>query len=173
MVEGSKSIIFPVREAKEAVGRRMEAVFSPDVLGLLYPGVKVPETSEGFPVNEPPFYVAWDEIADAGSVSGAVTMGHPEVSFDLHVWLFAQHREKRVAANTAIAYADVALAALAADQTLNRTVDTAVPSITNAGTAADSSKRYMASVEIAVSCSVASACPAEIKEAVDAAIRSL
>ena len=117
--------------------------------------------------------MAWDEIADAGSVSGAVTMGHPEVSFDLHVWLFAQHREKKVAADTAIAYADVALAALAADQTLNRTVDMAVPSITNAGTAADSSKRYMASVEITVGCSVASACPAEIKEAVDAANRSL
>ena len=29
MVEGAKSIIFPAREAKEAIGRRMETVFTP------------------------------------------------------------------------------------------------------------------------------------------------
>lgn len=167
------SILMPAREAKEAIGRRLSAVFSQEVFGSLYPDVQVPRAYEGFPSNEPPFYVAWDEIVDAASVTGAVTMNQPEVEFTLHVWAFAQHVDKKTASDTALAYADVILAALAADQTLNRTVDTAVPSITNAGTAADSSKRYMASVEITVSCSVASACPAEIREAVDAANRSL
>ncbi|MEC4294043.1 hypothetical protein [Adlercreutzia shanghongiae] len=170
---GQKSILMPAREAKEAIGARMRAVFAPEVFGALYPDVQPPRTYEGFPTNEPPFYVAWDEIVDAGSVAGAVTMGHPDVEFTLHVWTFAQHVDKKTASDTALAYTDVVLAALVADQTLNRTVDTAVPSITSAGTAADSSKRYMASVEVSVRCSVASSCPAEIKEAVDAANRGM
>lgn len=165
-------MVIPAAEARDVLHKRLEAVFGEEAFGSLYPGVKAPKVTLGFPVNEPPFYVAVDEIADTVSTGGAASMGHAEVSFDLNVWLCASHKDLKTAADSLIAYEDAIFAAVLADQRLNLTVDNAFPSIRNAGTGADSSKRYVAAANVAVACTVGSCCPAQIKEIVDAANRN-
>lgn len=152
--------------ARDVLHKRLEAVFTPEVFGALYPGAKVPKVFLGFPVTEPPFYAAVDEIADAAETRGAVTMGHDEVVFTLRVWLCAQHTDLKTASDALLAYIDAVFGAIMADPQLNMSVDNSFPSIEAAGTAADSSKRYIAAASVAISCSAWSVCPASLAEAV-------
>lgn len=154
--------------AREEVQRRMQAVFAPGTFADLYPGVQAPKVFRGFPVNEPPFYAAVDEIVDSARTSGAASMGHAQYDFTVHVWLFAQHRDQVTAADTLLAYIDAVFASVLADHTLRGTVDNCFPSVETCGTAADSSKRYTAAAAIAIECAVFSQCPARLKEVVNA-----
>lgn len=155
--------------ARNVLKSRLEAVFGSEAFGSIYPEtVKVPQVFLGFPATEPPFYAAVDEIVDAASTSGGVTMGHAQVDFTLHVWLHAQHSKLETASNTLLAYIDAVFGCVMADPQLNFTVENAFPSIDSAGTAADSSKRYIAAASVAVACTVYSACPAQLKAVVDA-----
>lgn len=159
--------VLPAAAARDVLRRRLEALFAPEILGELCPGAKAPSVHMGFPANEPPFYVAVDELADEVSVEGAVSMGHPSVSFATHIWLFARHRDMRQAADTLLAYANVAIAAVIADATLDGSVDNAFPSISTAGTAVDSSNYFTAAAAVDVRCTVSSVCPARIREIVN------
>ena len=154
--------------ARDEVQRRMEAVFAPEAFGELYPGVQAPKVYRGFPVNEPPFYCAVDEIVDSARTSGAASMGHAEYRFTVHVWLFAQHSSQVTAADALLAYTDAVFASVLADHTLKGAVDNALPSVETAGTAADGSKRYTAAAAVAIECAVFSQCPAKMKEIVNA-----
>lgn len=154
--------------ARDVLRKRLEAVFTPEVFGALYPGAKVPKVFLGFPVTEPPFYAAVDEIADAAETQGAVTMGHDEVGFTLRVWLCAQHTSLQTAADTLLAYEDAVFASVMADPQLCNAVDNSSPSIESAGTAADGSKRYIAAAAVAIRCTRYSACPAALLAAVSA-----
>lgn len=160
----------PAAKARDVLHRRLEAVFASERFGELY-GAAVPKVFLGFPKNEPPFYVAVDEICDTATTDGAASMGHAEVRFSLGVWVAASHRDLKTASDAVLSYADAIFASVLADPQLNMSVDNSYPRITSAGTAADDSKRYIAAMNIAIDCSVFSACPAEIKEAVDAANR--
>ena len=153
-------------QARDVLKNRLDAVFSSGAFVEIY-GVQAPKVYQGFPVNEPPFYVAVDEIIDTATTVGAVTMGHAQVDFTLRVWAFAQHVNQETAANTLLAYVDAVFKAVCADQRLNFTVDNSFPEIETAGTAADSSKRYTAAASIAVRCGVFSQCPAELMEVVN------
>lgn len=155
--------------ARDVLRRRLEAVFSPEVFGALYPGAKAPKVFLGFPVTEPPFYAAVDEITDNAESQGAVSMGHDDVSFTLRVWLCAQHTSLQTAADTLLAYEDAVFSAVMADPQLCNAVDNSSASIESAGTAADSSKRYIAAAAVAIRCVRWSACPAEVHAAVSAA----
>lgn len=150
-------------EARDALHKRLEAVFA----AHLY-AVQEPKVYLGFPVNEPPFYVAVDEIADVAASSGAASMGHARIDFTLHVWCLARHADLKTASDTLLAYVDAVFKAVLADQRLNGTVDNSFPSIETAGTSADSSKRYTAAASVAVECSVFSQCPKELMEVVNA-----
>lgn len=153
-------------EARDVLHRRLEALFASEAFDSLYPGARAPKVCLGFPVTEPPFYAAVDEIADASATSGGVSMGHAEVDFTLHVWLYAQHTDLMTAADTLMAYVDAVFGSVMADPQLCGTVDSAFPSIETAGTAADGSRRYIAAASVAVECSVYSACPASLAEVV-------
>lgn len=155
-------------DARDVLKNRLDAVFASEAFGGLYPDVQVPKVYQGFPTNEPPFYIAVDEIIDTAASSGAASMGHARIDFTLHVWCFARHTSQETAANALLAYVDAVFKAILADQRLNFTVDNSFPSIENAGTAADSSKRYTAAASVAVECSVFSQCPAELMEVVNA-----
>ena len=155
--------------AREVLFGRLKAVFSEETFEGLYPGTQAPKVYRGFPVSEPPFYAAVDEIVDAAETSGAASMGHAELRFTLRVWLFARHTDLKTASDSLLSYADAVIKAVLADQRLNMAVDNSFPRIETAGTAADSSKRYIAAASIAIECTVFSQCPAEIMEAVDAA----
>lgn len=157
-------------EARDALERRMEAVA--EAFPTLYPGVQPPKVYTGFPVTEPPFYIAIDEIADTAATSGAASMGHARVEFTIHVWCFAQHTKQKVAADTLMAYVDATFKAVLADQRLDMTVDNSFPEIEAAGTSADSSKRYTAAASVAVNCSVFSQCPADLMAVVMASNQS-
>lgn len=164
-------MVIPAIEARDVLHKRLEAVFSEENLAK-FCDAKAPKVSLGFPVNEPPFYVAVDEITDTASTDGAASMGHAEVSFNLNVWVCASHKELKTAADAVISYVSTIFAAVLADQQLNNTVDNAFPSLRDAGTGADSSKRYVAAATVVIACKVGSVCPAEIKEIVDAANRN-
>ncbi len=148
--------------ARNVLRRRLESVFEPDAFAALYPGARAPKVFLGFPATEPPFYVAVDEIVDASATSGGVSMGHVQVDYTLRVWLCAQHAELETAADTMLGYIDAVFGSIMADPQLCRTVESAFPSIESAGTAADSSKRYVAAASVAVRCTVYSACPAQL-----------
>lgn len=153
-------------QARDVLKRRLEAVFSSNVFAVQ--GVPEPKVYQGFPVNEPPFYVAVDEIVDTATTDGAVTMGHAEVNFTIRVWCYARHVDQEVAANTLLAYISFIFDSILADQRLNFTVDNSFPEIETAGTATDSSKRYVAAAAVGIRCSVFSHCPDEILEVVHA-----
>ena len=154
-------------QARDVLKARLDAVFAV-AFPSLYAGVHEPKVYQGFPVSEPPFYVAVDEIVDTAQSSGAASMGHARIDFTIHVWCFAKHTVQEVAADTLMAYVDAVFCAVLADQRLNGAVDNCFPEIENAGTAADSSKRYTAAASVAVNCSVFSQCPAELMEVVNA-----
>lgn len=152
--------------ARDVLKGRLDAIFASEAFGTLYPGAKAPKVFLGFPVTEPPFYASVDEIADAAETTGGVSMGHAQVGFTLRVWLCAQHTDLAVASNTLMAYVDAVFGSIMADPQLCETVDSAFPSIESAGTAADSSKRYVAAASVAIACTVYSACPASLAEVV-------
>lgn len=154
--------------ARDEVLRRLRAVFAEAAFAGLFPGVQAPKVFFGFPVNEPPFYAAVDEITDTARTSGAASMGHAEYAFTVRVWLFARHADLRTASDALLAYIDAVFGAVLADHTLGGAVDNAMPSVETAGTAADSSKRYAAAASVAIECRVFSKCPARMKEIVNA-----
>lgn len=154
--------------ARDELRRRLEAVFGSEAFAELYPGVQAPKVFTGFPVNEPPFYVAVDEIVDTAATSGAASMGHARIDFTVRVWCFARHTSLETASDALLAYVDAVFKSVLADQRLRGTVDNSFPEVETAGTSADSSKRYAAAASVAVACSVFSQCPAEIMEAVNA-----
>ncbi len=156
--------------ARNVLKKRLEAIFDPEAFGLLYPEAEpTPKVYLGFPTTEPPFYAAIDEIVDVATTTGAATMGHDTVSFTLHVWLSAQHTRLEAASNALLCYIDALFGAVMADPQLNNTVENAFPQIESAGTAADSSKRYIAAALVGVECTVWSACPASLQATVAAA----
>lgn len=159
-------MVDPFTHARDELKRKLEKLFSQEVYSKLY-SYEVPKISDGFPVNEPPYYVAIDEIVDTAQTTGAATIGHAEISFDLNVYVCAHHADLMTAANTLMSYISVIFDGQLADHTLNRAVDNSTVSITTAGTASDSSKRYLAAAQIAINCTIFSRCPKEIKEAVD------
>ncbi len=158
-------------EARDALNRRMASVFG-DAFASIHPGVKQPKVFVGFPVNEPPFYIAVDEVVDTASSSEAASMGHARIDFTLRVWCCSRHSSQREAADTLLAYVDTVFKAVLADQTLDMTADIAFPRVETAGTSADSEKRYIAAASVAIDCSVFSQCPNEVMEAVNAANRN-
>lgn len=154
--------------ARDVLQTRLEAVFDPDTFGDLYPDIQAPKVFQGFPVNETPFYVAVDEIVDTATTTGGATMGHASISFTLRVWLFARHSSLKTASDAVLAYSDAVFKSVLADQRLDTAVDNSFPRIESAGTAADSSKRYVAAAVVEIDCEVFSKCPAKMMEVVDA-----
>lgn len=150
--------------AKEELRRRMQAVV--DKFPSLYPEVQAPTVYDGFPINEPPFYIAVDDAVDAATTDGKSTGGHATIEFTIHVLCFARHSSRAVASSTLLSYVDAVFNAVLADQRLGGAVDNGFPSIEAAGTSADSSKYYMAAASVAVRCAVFSRCPREFKEAI-------
>lgn len=160
--------------ARDVLKQRLEDVLGADSISALYPGAKAPKVTLGFPVTEPPFYVAVDEIVDTAATEGGATMGHDAVSFTVHVWLSAQHTDLLTASNTLLAYIDAVFGSVMADPQLCGAVDNSFASIESAGTAADGSKRYIAAAAVGVNCTVYSTCPAQLAAKVaasNAAIR--
>lgn len=151
--------------ARDVLYKRLEAVFASATFADLYE-VQAPKVYLGYPVNEPPFYCAVDEIVDTASTTGAASMGHARIDFKMHVWLFARHTSLETASNTLNAYVDAVFKSVLADQRLNYTVDNSFPEIEMAGTSADNSKRYIAAAAVGINCHVFSQCPAELLEVV-------
>ena len=150
--------------ARDELFRRLQAVS--EAFGTLYPDVQPPRVFLGFPANEPPFYIVVDEIVDIAKTSGGASMGHAQLEFTLNVWCCAQHSRQETAADTLLAYVDAVFNAVLADHTMNGTVDNSMPIVESAGTAADSSKRYIAAAALGVECQVFAMCPHALADVV-------
>lgn len=151
-------------EARRELLRRMRR--AAERFGDLYPGVQAPKVHDGFPVNEPPFYVAVDAIADTASMGGRATTGAGELDMTVHVMCFARHSDRATASTALMCYVDAVFNAVMADQRLGGAVDNAFPSIEAAGTSADSSKYHMAAASVAVRCTRFVKCPEKFMEVV-------
>lgn len=160
-------MVIPQIAARDALLNRLRGVLSGDAFRTLYPECECPKVTLGFPVNEPPFYVAVDEIATNVQPGKGSSFGEVQVEFVLNVWVFARKTELEAAANTAMAYADAIFASVCADQTLKGTVDLAVPSVSQGGTAADADRKYIATETVEVKCTTWSKCPHEIREVIN------
>lgn len=152
------------KAAKDELHRRLQAVA--DSFETLYPDVQKPTVYAGFPVNEPPFYIAVDDAVDTATTDGKSTGGHATLEFVVHVMCFARHSSRETASNTLLSYVDAVFNAVLADQRLKGAVDNSFPSVEAAGTSADNSKYYMSAASVAVRCTVFARCPREFKEAV-------
>lgn len=155
--------------ARNVLEKRLAAVFDNETFDVLYPEAEqAPKVFFGFPASEPPFYVAVDEIVDVATTAGGATMGRDEVRFTLHVWLSAQHTRLKAASDTLLCYIDAVFGSIMADPSLNGTVQNSFPKIEGAGTAADSSKRYIAAAVIGIDCQVWTGCQPLLSVAVEA-----
>lgn len=158
-------MVIPQIAALDALHARLSWFFASGAFSTLYPdAVQPPKVTQGFPTNEPPFYVAIDEIVTDVRLSGGSACGQAQIEFAVNVWACARHADLRKAANTAMSYADAVIACVLADQTLKGTVDLAVPNIENGGTAADGDRKYVAAEALCVNCKVWAACPEEVME---------
>lgn len=155
-------------DARDALLHRLTAVFAEETFSGLYDGFKAPKISLGFPTNEPPFFVAIDEVIDNMTSTGGATMGHSQREFTLRVWLCARHTDLKTASDTLAAYIDAVFNSVDVDRRLNFTVDNCQPEIETAGTSADSSKRCLAAASVAIRCQVFTNCPERLKEVVNA-----
>lgn len=151
-------------QARDVLYDRLRAVFDD---GGFVGDSPDPQVTFGFPINEPPFFVSVDEIASDMGTDGGVSMGHAEITFNLRVFLFAQHSDLRTASDALMAYMQAVAFAVMADQTLCGTVDNAFPRVDSEGTSADSTGYYIAAAQMAIECRVFSACPAEMKGLID------
>ncbi len=152
------------QEARDEVCRRMSKVG--ERFGELYPGVPTPKVFDGFPTNEPPFYIAVDSIVDASGIDGRAAPGAGQLEFTVHVMCFARHSDRSTACNTLLAYIDAVFGAVMADQRLHMTVDNSMPSVEAAGSSPDSSKYHMAAASVGIRCSVFSKCQQRFREVV-------
>lgn len=151
-------------DAAAELYRRVDALCG--AFGSLYPGVPAPKAFDGFPVNEPPFYIAVDDVIDTAEASGAATNGAGRLDFTVHVMCFARHSDRRVCSGALLSYVDAVFKAVMADQRLRMSVDTCFPSVEAAGISADNSKRYMAAASVGVRCTVFSKCPRQVMEVI-------
>lgn len=164
-------MVIPQTAARDALECRLRSLFGCDAFQPLFPSaVKAPSVSIGFPVNEPPFYVAVDEIVDDLQPGSGATCGQVAIKFRLTVYACARHSDLLKAADTATSYAHAAILCVLADQTLGGSVDHAVPSITGGGTAADGDRKYIATEVVSVECDVWAMCPQEVRDAVEGAM---
>lgn len=150
--------------ARDELYRRMSKVA--DAFGELYPGVQAPKVYDGFPTNEPPYYIAVDSIVDTAAMGGRAVPGAGQLDFTVHVLCFARHSDLATASATLLAYVDAVFNAVMADQRLSMSVDNSFPSIEAAGTSPDNSKYHMAAASVGVQCSVFAKCPQKFREVV-------
>lgn len=156
-------VVSPFESARDALFERLAAVFASAELDV---GIR-PKVTKGFPVSQPRAYVAVDEVCDTAATRGAVSCGHDEVEFTIHVWAFAEHADRAKACNAVLGYVWTIFCAVLADRMLERTVGFATPSVRDASTAANGSKRFIAAATIDVTCTIGSTCPAWMKEVID------
>lgn len=158
--------MIPAEAARDVLHERLEALFSRETFAQIS-DVQAPKVFLGFPVDEPQFYVAVDDLPDTATTTGAASMGHAEFTFSLTVYMCAIGPTRAKASGTVLSYMATVFAAVLADQQLNFTVENAFPRVKAAGSAPDSSKSYIAAIDLAIECSVGSVCPAKIKEIIN------
>ena len=159
----------PLIESRDALARRVRAVFDEKAFGATFGDMQPPDVFDGFPVNEPPFYVAVDEMATAISTDAGATTAARGMAFSLRVWCLAKHRGLSDASDTVSAYVQQIMWMLSADHTLGMTVDAASASVDDLGTGATPDRQYIAAACVVIECKVYSMCPPkEIREAINA-----
>lgn len=150
--------------SRDELHDRLEAVL--EAFGDMHPDVPSPKLYKGFPVGEPPFYVAVDEIIPSASGTGAASIGQDTITWTLGVWVFAKHSNLLTVSDALLTYIETVFATVLADPSLGRTVDNAFPAIEVIGTASDSGKYYIASAQLSIECRAEATCPPEIRQIV-------
>lgn len=152
--------------SRDALHERLGAVI--DEFYSLYPDVHPPKLFKGFPVGEPPFYIAVDEMVPSATSAGAASIGQDSITWTLGVWAFTKHANLITASDALLTYIDMIFSVVAADPTLGRCVDNAFPAIEVIGTSRESGNYYISAAQISIECTAEATCPPEIRQIVRA-----
>lgn len=155
----------PYDAAARAVCDRLRVVLSEGALAL-YDGdpVRVPVVSFGIGPSRPPFLVWVNPLARSVSTSGSATSHEYSTAFSIFVYLMATHADLDEAVRNVNTWLNSAYMGIAAEATLGRSVDCAVPRISDSGYDTTPDKKHVVAAELEVACRVASVCPHEFKE---------
>lgn len=150
--------------SRDALYERLSAVL--DKFYQIYPDIQEPKLFKGFPVGEPPFYIAVDEVTPSASSAGAASIGRDNITWTLGVWAFAKHSNLLIASDTLLTYINLIFSIVMADPSLGRNVDNAFPSIEVIGTSRDPGNYYIAAAQLSIECTACATCPTEIRQIV-------
>lgn len=156
----------PFERAARALYGRMITVFSADGLALYEDAPKRPDVSFGTPSVVKPFAVWVDMLPFGVRSTGSATTHEVAVEFAIDVYCVTKHSNRDVAVNTLQKYVNSIYMGVSADATLGRSVNNAIPRISDAGVDVTAEKQYIAAAVVEVTCKVASVCPKEFRELV-------
>lgn len=156
----------PYARTAQALFERMKLVFSDKGLALHEEPPKKPEVSLGIPRTIPPFCVWVDILPHGATNDGGATTSENQYTFALNVYCVAKHSDRNKAVDALQKYVDSVCMGISAGATLNRSVDSATPSLGEAGVDATPENQYIAAASVEVVCKVAAVCPREFKELV-------
>lgn len=160
------SLALPYSNASKALYERMRLVLSKDALAMYDEDVKVPKVDRFLGRDRPPFFVWTNPLARSTSSLAGATSWEYKSEFSLYVYMFATHANPDVALSSVEHWMNSAFMGVSADATLGRTVDCAIPRMSDSGYDTTPEKRYVVAAELEVTCKVASVCPKEFKELV-------
>lgn len=164
----------PYMAAANALYERMKLAFSPEGLAIYgkEKPIKAPEVSQGAPKTIAPFHVWVDFLPFANATQGSATTAEIMTNFALDVYCVAKHSDRNKAVEILQTYVNSVCMSITADATLWRTVNNAIPRISDAAVDATPEKQYVAAAVIEVTLKTASVCPREFKELVRNAANS-
>lgn len=154
----------PYTAAAEELFKRVSTVLSAKNLELYDRAVKAPTVVRFMGNKRPPFMVWCEPMPQSTTTRGGATTWAFQTEFDLSVYMFATHTDPDEATKTVDYWINSICMGIAADATLNRTVDIAIPRLADAGYDTTPEKKYIAAAQIEVNCRKNAICPKEFRE---------
>lgn len=132
----------------------------------LFDDAKQPTVTYGIGSKRPPFHVWVNPLARAVSTGGSVSGHEYRTEFAFYVYLTATHTDLDEAVRLVNMWAWAAYMGVSAEATLGRSVDLAIPRVSDSGYDTTPDKKHIAVIELEVTCTVTAICPQEFKEMV-------
>lgn len=160
------SLQTPYERAADALYERLKVVLSKDGLALYEEPPAIPQVSLGNPVNKAANCVWLDPLPMTVSTNGSATSHENKTTFALTVFLLSKHSDRNKAIANVQRWVNSVYMGVMADATLGRSVDNAVPRMSEVGSDSTTEKQYIVGASVDVTCTAYSMCPKEFKELV-------
>lgn len=159
-------MVIPYEDASIALYEREKKVFTTENLELVFEenAPKTPTVFHGFPPELPVNAIVVDDLPSSPDSTGGATGFQIGTSFSIDIDCIAKHSDREVARASAYRYADAVFGSVLADGLLDRSVDSAVPRVSDLGSMVDENKKYVYQFRVSVTCKVNAVCPQIFKE---------